>query len=125
MGARALGGMPGMNGFLSKVTIFVAAADAGLWAALIVGVITGLLTLVVLVRTAIDLFLGRPGQKEFAHAHEAPVLMWAPTVVLALLCLAIGLYPPIADALVGPAADAVMATLGTGGVVPTLLAEGP
>ena len=125
VGALALGGMPGLNGFLSKVTIFIAAAEAGMWVALIVGVITGLLTLVVLVRTAINLFLGRPGQKEFAHAHEAPVLMWAPTVALALLCLAIGLYPPIADALVGPAADAVVATLGGGGTVPTLLAQGP
>jgi len=125
VGALALGGMPGLNGFLSKVTIFIAAADAGMWVALVAGVITGLLTLVVLVRTAINLFLGRPGQKEFAHAHEAPVLMWAPTVVLALLCLAIGLYPPIADALVRPAADAVMSTLGTGGVVPTLLTQGP
>jgi len=117
IGALAVGGMPGLNGFLSKLTIFVATAREGMWWALIAAVVTGLLTLVVLLRTATNVFLGRPSQKDFAHTHEVPPLMWGTMVLLAVLCLIIGLWPPVADLLVGPAAEAVGATL-SGGVTP-------
>jgi len=121
VGALALGGMPGLNGFLSKLTIFMAAAQQGLWVAMIAAVVTGLLTLVVLVRTATNLFLGRPGQKQYAHAQEVPALMWGAMAVLALLCALIGVYPPVADALVGPAAEAIASYLPADGGSVTLV----
>lgn len=121
VGALALGGTPGLNGFLSKLTIFMAAARAGSWPALIAAVGTGLLTLVVLVRTAANLFLGRPGQREHMHAREVPALMLAAMLTLAALCAAIGVYPPIADALVGPAAQAAASYLPGGGEAITLV----
>ncbi len=101
IGVLALGGMPPLNGFLSKLTIFVAAASAGIWWAVGVAVITGLCTLVVMVRAGIRVFMGPNGEAVQQQPREVGRVMILSMAVLALACLLLGILP----GLVGPALD--------------------
>ncbi|MBC7288670.1 MAG: oxidoreductase [Armatimonadetes bacterium] len=113
VGALALGGVPGLNGFLSKLTIFLAAADARAWWAATVAVITGLLTLVVLVRCGVKVFFGEPRAPAGSSGQPTEVAgsMALALVVLAILCVILGVWPPVADSLVRPAADALQSVM--------------
>jgi len=93
-GALAVSGIPPFNGFQSKLALFVAGARAGDWWAVIIGIGTSLITLVVLAKAAKAIFWGQPSDS--AHAptvREAPLTVTATMVILAALCLAIGVYP--------------------------------
>lgn len=90
----ALGGAPGLNGFMSKLTICLAAMRAGLWWAGVLAALTGVLTLVVLVKAATAVFWGAGDVQAAPEAREAPVAMYAVMVVLVLLCVALGAWPP-------------------------------
>jgi hydrogenase-4 component F len=68
IGAFAISGLPPLNGFWSKFTIYVAAAQARLWWAFGIALFTSLLTLAVLVRAGYMIFL----QQEHGGAeHQA------------------------------------------------------
>jgi hydrogenase-4 component F len=122
VGALALGGVPGLNGFLSKLTIFLAAADRGLWWAAVIAVLTGLFTLIVLTNTGVKVFLGPAPASASAQAQEAPGPMLVALTVLALLCVLLGMWPPLAQSLVGPAAQGVVASIpAPPGAPPTVL----
>jgi len=90
----ALGGAPGLNGFMSKLTICLAAMRAGVWWAGVLAALTGVFTLVVLVRAATAIFWGGGEAQAAPEAREVPVAMWAVMVVLVLLCVALGAWPP-------------------------------
>jgi formate hydrogenlyase subunit 3/multisubunit Na+/H+ antiporter MnhD subunit len=117
VGALALGGMPGLNGFASKFTIFLAVADRGLWPAAVAAVVTGLLTLYVLVRAGLALFWGKPSQPPAESVKEVPNLMLTPMIVLAALCLLLGCLPLVAHQLVGGAAQSAVAATQAGTAV--------
>ncbi|MDH7602389.1 MAG: proton-conducting transporter membrane subunit [Armatimonadota bacterium] len=93
VGALALSGMPPLNGFQSKLALFVAGAQAGAWWAVVLGIGTSLITLVVLVRAAKNIFWGKMPESIPESAREAPARMCLAMLVLAVLCLAIGIYP--------------------------------
>lgn len=96
VGALAISGIPPFNGFQSKLALFVAGADAGNWWAVAIGIGTSLLTLLVLVKAARSVFWGEPARPGSADkVREAPLTVTAAMVVLALLCLLIGIYPGI------------------------------
>jgi len=104
VGALAMGGIPLFNGFMSKLTIFLACAKAEMLWATVAAVFTSLLTLFCLLHAAYRVFMGK-GVAATDHANEAikevSPLMWGGMAVLALLCFVIGVYPqmvfPILD----------------------------
>ena len=83
-----------MNGFQSKLALFVAGADAGVWWAVVLGIGTSLITLVVVVKAAKTIFWGKLSESASAPTvKEAPATVCIAMVVLAALCLGIGIYP--------------------------------
>lgn len=94
VGALAISGIPPMNGFQSKLALFVAGADAGVWWAVIIGIATSLITVVVLVKAAKTIFWGKLSESaSAAGVKEAPLSVCVAMVILAALCLGIGIYP--------------------------------
>ncbi len=93
IGALALSGVPPLNGFQSKLALFVAGAEAGAWWAVILGIVTSLITLVVLVRAAKNIFWGKMPESISVSTREAPASVCLAMLILAVLCLAIGIYP--------------------------------
>jgi hydrogenase-4 component F len=93
-GALAIAGIPPFNGFQSKLALFVAGAGAGVWWAVIFGLAGSLITLLVLLRAAKAVFWGKmSGAVSGPTVKEAPLTVTVPMVVLAVLCLGIGLFP--------------------------------
>lgn len=89
----ALGGAPGLNGFMSKITICLAAIAGGFWWAALISALTGVLTLLVLVRVAVAIFWRGQETPPCPDAKEVPASMCAVMVVLVLLCVALGVWP--------------------------------
>jgi hydrogenase-4 component F len=111
-GALAIAGFPPFNGFWSKLTVYLALAQAGLWWAAILAVVTSLLTMVALVRPAYRIFWAAPaGNPGVADTHEVPAALWIPMVVLAAACLVLGVMPQLVYPLLDRAAQ-VLAVLG-------------
>ena len=103
IGVLGISGMPPMNGFMSKITIFMAGAQAGYWWATIIAMFTGILTLVALTHAAWAVFWGHPASERRAdEVREVPAAIWAGMVVLAALTMFLGIYPqslyPLLDA---------------------------
>jgi len=113
MGAFALAGFPPLNGFWSKLTIYLALARAGLWWAAGIAIVTSVLTMVVMMRTGYKVFWGnRPLTNATApELKEVPALMFVPMTVLAGLCALLGIWPQLPYPLLDRAAG-VLATLG-------------
>jgi len=114
VGALAIAGFPPFNGFMSKLTIYLALAQSGLWWAVVVAVFTSVLTMVALMRPVVRVFWAAPagGAPRSAPVREVPAIMWAPMVVLAALCLLLGLAPGLAYGLLH---NAAMILAGVGG----------
>jgi hydrogenase-4 component F len=94
VGALAISGLPPFNGFQSKLALFVAGADAGQWWAVILGIGTSLITLLVLVKAAKNVFWGKLSEAALgSNVKEAPASVLVTMVILAALCLGIGVYP--------------------------------
>lgn len=115
VGALAIAGFPPFNGFMSKLTIYLALADSGLWWAVGIAVLTSLLTMVALVRPAYRVFWGARADGPLAEdVHEVPATLWAPMLALAAACLVLGVAPGLVHTLIDRAA-LVLATLGGAG----------
>jgi hydrogenase-4 component F len=114
VGALAIAGFPPFNGFMSKLTIYLALAESGLWWAVGVAVFTSVLTMVALMRPVYRVFWGAPAgdAARWSSVREVPAMMWGPMVVLAALCLVLGLAPGLAYGLLH---NAAMILAGTGG----------
>jgi formate hydrogenlyase subunit 3/multisubunit Na+/H+ antiporter MnhD subunit len=114
LGALAIAGFPPLNGFWSKLTIYLALAKAGLWWAAIIAVAAGILTMAVMVRAGFRVFWGEPQASALPEpaVREVPAVMWLPMATLGALCVLLGVYPQAVYPLLDRAA-AVLATLGT------------
>jgi hydrogenase-4 component F len=113
LGALAIAGFPPLNGFMSKLTVYLALAKAGLWWACVIAIGASVLTMVVLVRAAYSVFWGSPRGATLAQlqVREVPVVMWVPMVILAGACVVLGIFPQAPFPLLDKAAT-VLATLG-------------
>jgi len=113
LGALALAGFPPLNGFWSKLTVYLALARVGLWWAAITAIAASVLTMVVMIRAAYRVFWGeRPSAKAPGSiVKEVPAHMWVPMALLATACVVIGIDPQLPYPLLNHAA-AVLATLG-------------
>jgi hydrogenase-4 component F len=115
VGALAIAGFPPTNGFMSKLTIFLALARARMWWAAILALLAGLLTAAVMLRAAYRVFWGKPADGAAGvsgpDVREVPASLWVPMLVLAAACLVLGVFPQAAYPLLDRAATA-LATLG-------------
>jgi proton-translocating NADH-quinone oxidoreductase chain N len=113
VGALAISGFPPFNGFMSKITIYLAGAQAHMWWATIIAIFTGVLTLVALIHTAYAVFWGQPRSDKVTASdiHEVPATIWIPMVVLASLTLLLGVFPQIAYPLLNKATTALVAAV--------------
>jgi multicomponent K+:H+ antiporter subunit A len=98
--AAAMAGVPLTNGFISKEMYFteavVGTASAGVLAWLIPALVTlaGAFSVAYSLRLVHDTFFnGPPGDMPNMHPHEPPVGMKAPSALLAVVCIAVGLLP--------------------------------
>ena len=113
LGAVAIAGFPPLNGFWSKLTVYMALASAGMWWAAIIAILTSILTIVVMLRVGYRVFWGeaRSSVPSTLAAREVPALMWVPMVALAAMCVLLGIWPQGPYPLLDRAAKA-LATLG-------------
>lgn len=110
-GALALGGLPPLNAFLSKFSLFLALGEAHLWWAVAIAILTGLLTLACLVRAGYKVFwapAAGDASPAAAEVREVPFSLYISMVILAGLCLLTGLFPNILYPLLESATRAVL-----------------
>ncbi|KXB03265.1 hypothetical protein AKJ47_02560, partial [candidate division MSBL1 archaeon SCGC-AAA261G05] len=107
IGAFAISGMPPLNGFWSKFTIYLAGIGANMPIVTIIAMIVSVLTLASFTRAFIKTFMGS-SFKDRRRVKEVPVRMLIPMFVLAAICIGIGLLPALGYNVVGPAQSSVM-----------------
>ena len=94
LGSLALMGCPFLSGFYSKDAIIVAMGQAHpviCW----LGLLVAFLTAFYMTRLLTVVFFNRASSKEVDHAHEVPLVMAAPLLLLAIPAVAAG-WSPIA-----------------------------
>jgi multicomponent Na+:H+ antiporter subunit D len=111
-GSLSISGVPPFNGFLSKLVILVAAIQAGhmlgnhiyYWYAA-VGIGFSVVTLAYFLKVQRKAFFGKLNET-LAGVREVKFAMTLPMIILALLCLALGIgFPWLNQALLSPAAN--------------------
>jgi multicomponent Na+:H+ antiporter subunit D len=113
VGSLSIAGVPPLNGFWSKLIIIVALIQAGQWAFALIAVLASVLTLWYYLLIQRKAFFGKLNEK-WAAVREAPFWMTVSTVLLALLCIATGIFfAGTVNSWVRPAADAVVKGLQT------------
>jgi hydrogenase-4 component B len=113
LGAVAISGLPPLNGFVSEWLVYLGLFDAvnargaSVWAAMpavLALAVTGALALASFAKVSAMVFLGAPRTKAAAHAHDCGSTMRGPMLVLASVCIAIGLAPVLFWPLIARAA---------------------
>jgi multicomponent K+:H+ antiporter subunit A len=117
LAAAAMAGIPPFNGFISKEMMLEEALHGGGhawgawgWAMPVLATLGGLFSMAYSLRLVHDVFFhGPPRDLPAAHPHEPPLGMKAPVMLLAAVCVAVGLAPMLlAGPLVQAAASAVL-----------------
>jgi len=119
LGALAIGGFPPLNAFMSKLTLFTAAAEAGLLWAAVIGIFTGLLTIACFVRAAYLIFWGRPrtalvpaASNPGREGFRLPAGMVAAMVILTIMTVVLGVYPTFVHPLLDSATWCILSLIG-------------
>ncbi len=107
VGALAIAGIPGLNGFVSEFYIILAGIDAEMYLPTALMIINVLLSVVYYFRMIYTVMLKEPSEKAM-QAREVPLTMLAPMAVLTALCIIIGLFPNAFLSLSRDAANAVL-----------------
>jgi multicomponent K+:H+ antiporter subunit A len=113
LGAAAMAGVPLFNGFLSKEMFFDAAwqlpqMEAYPWLVPAIATLAGLFSVAYSIRFVHDVFFGEEVETP-KKAHDPPLVMIAPVVVLVAICVAVGLVPKlIVEPLLSVSASAVI-----------------
>lgn len=98
IGAGAAAALPGANAFVSEALLYLGLLREGVrggiavLAAAVIALV-GALAVACFVRLTGTMFLGAARSDAAVGAHEAPFLMRAPLVVLAVACIALGVFP--------------------------------
>jgi multicomponent Na+:H+ antiporter subunit D len=112
IGAVSIVGIPPTAGFVCKWYIALGAFEAGRGAFGVVLVFGALFIFVYFVRMVNALYFRAPVRPEVEAAHEAPWTMRGPVLILAALCLAMGVLAGLPIGVVEPA---ILDLLGLGG----------
>ncbi|UWR21594.1 monovalent cation/H+ antiporter subunit A [Sulfitobacter sp. S190] len=111
--ALSMAGIPLLNGFLSKEMMLEEATHTTLfgapWLVPTLAVIGSLFSAAYCFRLISHTFLGPQRDDYPAHPHDPPVGMWGPPALLAVLVVAIGVAPFIAEPAVRGITQAVLA----------------
>jgi|AGTN01.3.fsa_nt_gi Formate hydrogenlyase subunit 3/Multisubunit Na+/H+ antiporter, MnhD subunit len=108
----AMSGFPLLNGFASKEAIREATdAAAPLWSGYEwigwLQVLGSILTFICLMHAFYIIFMGKP-KPELAQVKEAPLYMLIPIMIMAGLCIVIGLFPGTVEGILRFAADCLL-----------------
>ncbi len=104
----SISGVPPFNGFWSKLIIIIAFLKAGYPLYGAIAVLVAFMTLISFVRLQKDVIFGTLPEK-FREVKEAPLLMTLPLIILAVLCLALGVaYPFVDQAMLQAAKDTLL-----------------
>ena len=93
VGGLAIAGIPPLNGFFSKLLIYLACFEAGYLIPLAIAIFVSLLTLAYYLRAFWMIFLGKNNID--LKKGRVPLSMLIPVIVLAIACLLIGVLPDI------------------------------
>lgn len=115
VGTIAICGIPPLNGFVSEFLLYLGffsqlQATSMTWIVLLAPLLAlvGGVAVIAFTKLYGSVFLGVARSPGAAHPHEASVTMLLPMGIFAVLCLAIGLAPQLAQRLVSPALAAFM-----------------
>jgi len=104
----SISGVPPFNGFWSKLIIITAFIQAGYYVYGAIAVFVAFMTLISFIKLQRFVLFGQLPVR-FAGIKEAPFAMTAPLVVLAILCIGLGLaYPFIDQGMLQAARDALL-----------------
>jgi multicomponent Na+:H+ antiporter subunit D len=107
VGSLSIAGVPPLNGFWSKLIIIVALIQAGHWGFALLAILASVLTLWYYLLIQRRAFFGQLNER-WQAVREAPFWMTASTVILALACLAVGVFfAATITSWVQPASDAL------------------
>jgi multicomponent Na+:H+ antiporter subunit D len=108
VGSLAIVGVPPLNGFWSKLIIIIALVQAGHVGFAVVAVLASVLTLWYYLLVQRKAFFGKLDER-WKDVKEAPFWMLASNVILALLCIGIGIFFSLTiKTWIRPAADALV-----------------
>ncbi len=107
VGALSIAGVPPLAGFWSKLIIIMALIQAREFGYALVAILASILTLWYYLLIQRKAFFGRVAEK-WLQVREAPFWMSAANVVLALVCILVGIFfTPIFKTWISPAAEAL------------------
>ncbi|RLF17868.1 MAG: cation:proton antiporter [Thermoprotei archaeon] len=104
IGALALSGIPPLNCFMSKLLLLQAFLEAG-WVAPVIAIIilTSALSLLGYLKVVYNVYMRSPAT-DISNIKEAPASMLIPMLILATLCIVLGITAPlVVDKVVEPA----------------------
>jgi multicomponent Na+:H+ antiporter subunit D len=108
IGSLSIAGVPPLNGFWSKLIIIVALVQAKQWAFAVIAVLVSVLTLWYYLIIQRKAFFGKLNER-WSDVREAPFWMTVSTVLLALLCIATGIFfAATVNFWIRPAADSLV-----------------
>ena len=90
VGGLALAGVFGLSGYFAKDAILAIASEEARPIVYWLGLFAAFLSAVYIGRLVVLAFLGQPRSEEARNAHESPLIMLAPLVVLAIGALGLG-----------------------------------
>jgi multicomponent Na+:H+ antiporter subunit D len=114
VGSMAIAGVPPFNGFWSKLIIIIACVMAGYYWLAFAAAAVSILTLAILLKVQKHAFFGE-AKAALSNVRRAPVMMATAMIVLAVLCVAMGLLVArglCAPLIVQPAAEALAVVKG-------------
>ncbi|ADG83796.1 proton-conducting transporter membrane subunit [Thermincola potens] len=92
IGAFSIAGIPPFNGFVSKLIIYLAAMDKGYAALALLSMLGSVLTLASFMKFLHSAFFGQLPE-HLDSVREAPWTMLVPMMILAILCIVLGIIP--------------------------------
>ncbi|NLX03860.1 MAG: hypothetical protein GXY33_01820 [Phycisphaerae bacterium] len=120
VGSAAISGLPPLNGFVSELLIYVGAFSviagaevmspsvlAAMVAIVALGMIGGLAAACFTKAFGV-VFLGEPRSSQAAAAHEAPRTMHVPMLILAAMCVVVGMLGALVLTVVRPVVQSLM-----------------